>query len=296
MQERAYLAHALSPLHAGTGQAVEIVDLPIARMESTGMPLVPGSSIKGVLRDAARAWNDPERLNAVFGPDKDQAHVHAGALTCADAHLLALPVRSFKGVFAWVTSPLLLTLAQRDLGTVSDTPRPIPDVPARHAAVSARQAAVPKGSINVHESKLYLVDLDLVAFDDGAADEWARFLARQVWPTRPELLTQRFAIVDDDTMAFLWETATQIDARVSIDHQTGTVKDRALWHEESLPPETLLIGLLQATPSFRDGCALSPTQVLDAGLKNEVELQFGGKATVGRGRCRLLPFGSGGAR
>jgi CRISPR-associated protein Cmr4 len=62
MERRPYLLHALSPLHAGTGQAVDIVDLPIARMESTRIPLVPGSSIKGVLRDAARAWNDSEWL------------------------------------------------------------------------------------------------------------------------------------------------------------------------------------------------------------------------------------------
>ncbi|MCS7269380.1 MAG: RAMP superfamily CRISPR-associated protein, partial [Geminicoccaceae bacterium] len=54
MLTRPFLLHALSPLHAGTGQAAGIVDLPIARMKATGIPFVPGSSIKGVLRDVRR--------------------------------------------------------------------------------------------------------------------------------------------------------------------------------------------------------------------------------------------------
>ncbi|MFN7019291.1 MAG: RAMP superfamily CRISPR-associated protein, partial [Fimbriimonadales bacterium] len=43
--------HALTPLHVGTGQAVANVDLPIAREKATGLPIVPASAFKGVLRD-----------------------------------------------------------------------------------------------------------------------------------------------------------------------------------------------------------------------------------------------------
>ena len=42
--------HALSPLHAGTGQGAGIIDLPIAREKATGLPYLPGSSLKGTLR------------------------------------------------------------------------------------------------------------------------------------------------------------------------------------------------------------------------------------------------------
>ena len=38
--------HALSPLHAGTGQGVGIIDQPIAREKATGIPFLPGSSSK----------------------------------------------------------------------------------------------------------------------------------------------------------------------------------------------------------------------------------------------------------
>lgn len=90
--------------------------------EGHRIPIVPGSSVKGVLRDARRprtagANDAEEKWLATFGPDgkKVDAAEHAGALVVGDARLLALPVRSFKGTFVWATSPLLLRLALRDL-------------------------------------------------------------------------------------------------------------------------------------------------------------------------------------
>ena len=52
MKSRLVFVHAISPLHAGTGQGVGVIDLPVAREKATGLPYFPGSSLKGVLRDA----------------------------------------------------------------------------------------------------------------------------------------------------------------------------------------------------------------------------------------------------
>ena len=41
MARQAFLLHALTPLHAGTGHAAGVIDLPIARMKATGIPFVP---------------------------------------------------------------------------------------------------------------------------------------------------------------------------------------------------------------------------------------------------------------
>jgi CRISPR-associated protein Cmr4 len=76
---------------------------------------------------------------------------------------------------------------------------------------------------------------------------------------------------------------------VRIDENTRTVADGALWLEESLPPETLLLGLLAADRSRRPGVDLAPDAVLNFALPGEQVLQFGGKATTGRGRCRMVP-------
>lgn len=282
MKTRPFLLHALTPLHAGTGHTADIIDLPIARMKATGIPFLPGSSIKGVLRDARRL-SDRERTEAVFGPSDDPA-AHAGALVVGDARLLALPVRSFKGTFAWVTSPLLLTLAKRDLGSPSLI---IPSINGSGAVCAA-------GSVCIQGGKLYLEDLDLTASESTDAETWAKVLAPLASPG-DDIFTKRFAIVDDDTMSFLWETATQVDARVRLDERTRTVAPGALWLEESLPPETLLIGLLAADRSRRHNVDMQPDQVLGFALADEAVHQLGGKATTGRGRCRIVPFAINGA-
>ena len=47
-------------------------------------------------------------------------------------------------------------------------------------------------------------------------------------------------IVHDDIFSFLTRNATSVQPHIAIDSTTKTVKDGALWFEESLPPETLL--------------------------------------------------------
>lgn len=282
MNTRSFLLHALSPLHAGTGHTSDIIDLPTARMKATGIPFLPGSSVKGVLRDARRTI-DCEKTEAVFGPSDDPA-AHAGALVVGDARLLALPVRSFKGTFAWVTSPLLLTLAKRDLE----------DASLRIPSIDGRGARLAEGTVCIHKNKLYLDDLDLTATVAAEATAWAQRLAPLASPG-DDIFTKRFVIVDDDTMAFLWETATQVDARVRLDERTRTVAPGALWLEESLPPETLLIGLLAADRSRRRNVNMTPDDVLGFALSGEEVHQLGGKATTGRGRCRIVPFATNGA-
>ncbi|PRP91420.1 RAMP superfamily protein [Enhygromyxa salina] len=286
MQSRAFIVHALSPIHAGTGRSADLIDLPIARMRATGIPIIPGSTIKGVLRDLSRGKDKDEQRLAVFGPEKDNASVHAGALVVGDAVLLAMPVRSMLGTFAWVSSPLLLRLALRDL----DWDLQLPEVAGPRALTTSRSCCV-------HRGKVYLEDLDLFADHDPRVDSWARRLAEL---TSPELdiFSPRFVIVDDETMNFLLETATQVDARVRLDDETRTVAQGALWLEESLPPESLLLGLMAADPSRRTDVTMKPTQVLDFVLESERTAQLGGNATIGRGRCRIVPVraGAGGQR
>ena len=102
MQARTYHIQALTALHIGTGQGVGVVDLPIARAKATNLPQIPGSAIKGVLRDEAAAQYNLNHsdIRTLFGPDSSDADSHAGALAFGDAHLLLLPVRSFAGTVA----------------------------------------------------------------------------------------------------------------------------------------------------------------------------------------------------
>ena len=97
--------HALSPIHAGVGQAAAVIDLPIAREKTTGWPVLPASSFKGVLRQG----KVDEAANSRFGSMEA-----AGEWTFADMHLLFFPARSLYGTFAYVTCPLALLRYERD--------------------------------------------------------------------------------------------------------------------------------------------------------------------------------------
>lgn len=281
MITKPYILHALSPLHAGTGQSVDVIDLPIARMRATGIPFVPGSSIKGVLREAHQ---DNATKQAIFGPETGNASDHASAIIIGDARLLFLPVRSFKGVFAWVTCPLWLSLAQRDLAGQSNLPPQIPSLVSTGAKVGSVE-----GHLNIKDNKVYLEDLDLPVQEEKCLVEWANFFAGVIAPQNQEkMFINRFVVVDDDTASFLSETATQVDTRVRLDPETRVVVDGALWMEESLPPESVLIGVIAAEPSRNAKIKLSAEDVMKKALPTQENLQFGGKATVGRGRCRFI--------
>src|SRR4051812_41181475 len=109
--------HALSPIHTGVGQSSGVIDLPVVREKHTGYPYLPGSTLKGVLRDAARPpEKDPSEpvFWKAFGPETTNASDNPGALQFTDGRLLAMPVRSLYGTFAWVTCLEALMRWQRD--------------------------------------------------------------------------------------------------------------------------------------------------------------------------------------
>jgi CRISPR-associated protein Cmr4 len=80
----------------------------------------------------------------------------------------------------------------------------------------------------------------------------------------------------------------EVVARIRLDDETKTVARGALWYEESLPAESVLYSLVRAENSHRKQKPLSAGEVhsLFNGLLDGA-LQLGGKATVGRGLCRV---------
>jgi CRISPR-associated protein Cmr4 len=285
------LVHALSALHAGTGQGSGIIDMPIAREKATGLPYLPGSSLKGTLRTHC----DPDKRVQIFGSeDTDSANNSAGTVQISDQRLLLLPVRSLAGTFAWVTSPYVLRRLARDLaalGIKQDLPG-IPDVKPdlKEGWVVEDEnicqlIAVPNGK------KIYLEEFDLVAQPDALVTKWANWLGHLLFPEKKEHtewqgeLQGRLCIVHDDLLNFYLRTATEITARIHLKEDSKTVMDGGLWYEEALPTETVLSGLALATPR--------PGKISTAEIEKELReiiampLQLGGKSTVGRGLCRV---------
>jgi CRISPR-associated protein Cmr4 len=295
---RIYWLHALSPTHAGIGRGVGYIDLPIDRDGVTGWPIIRGSAFKGVWADHHRATTDARQNNAIlraaFGIAGDENNSNAGALIPTDAKLVCLPVRSFRGTFAWVTSPLCLEMLRRTLALAGEknlplAPPGLTDDVAHHATETAL----------VEGAQVFLEDLDFTAKKCDAANAWACQIAQWVFPGDANWQSQfarRFLVVPDAAFDFLCETGTEVHTRVRIDDETKTVADKALWTEESLPAETILAGIIQCDRIFgRNGEDITPSGLLDRFAKDTLTLQIGGKATVGRGqmRCVFMPVNGG---
>ncbi len=294
---RLYWLHCLAPTHIGTGRGVGYIDLPIYREKITNWPAFPGSGFKGVwadhyhhqakitLRD--RAGND--RLRAAFGLADDSAgnSSQAGALIPTDARLVCLPVRSFKGTFAWCTSRLALHLLHRDLVLAG-----FPNLPTLPGEVPENQAHLPPGSSLADGNRVYLEDLDFEAIPGAAnVQAWGDWIAQRVFPQdgvwQKDFL-QRFAVLPDVVFDYLSETATEVVTRVRIEDETKTVAEGQLWTEEALPAESILAGLVSCDRVYKGNGSITPQTLLEEYATKALMLQIGGKASVGRGRVRCL--------
>lgn len=287
MEKTLYYLHSLSALHVGIGSGSGVIDLPIARERATLLPQVPGSSVKGVLRGEYRG--EAGAGLALFGPESgENASEYAGALAVGDGRLLALPVRSWYGTFAWVTCPLILRRYQRDLRDIGAQgfPKEIPSIDENHGYCCS-------ASKLERQNKIYLEDLDLDAEISTTADDWAEFIAQEMDQRtfhETQLFKAHFLIVSDELLDFLAETATEIRTRVRINPDTHTVVNGALWTEEYLPAETLFWGLL-ACDRARNDAKKDGKELLDL-LQNQT-LQIGGNATTGSGQTRWIKRGGG---
>jgi CRISPR-associated protein Cmr4 len=263
--------HALSPIHCGTGQAVGVIDLPIARERATNWPQIPGSSLKGVLRDG---WtgDDVERR---FGSTE-----RAGEVQFGDQRILFLAVRSYFGAFAYVTCPLALERLRRDaraLGAAGGGEIPFP-----FSDPGQGKVAVAESSVLVHDGKVYLEDIDLGVTQNRVSPGP---LGKQLFSEANEgdSFRSRVAVVADDLFTFLCETATEVTARVRLNDDTKTVADGGLWYEEAVPAESIFAGPVVA----RDADSINDL------LPQGGVIQIGGDATTGRGLCRAIFAGGG---
>lgn len=283
MITRCYVLHALSPLHAGTGEGSGFIDLPIARDRASEHPVVPGSSVKGVLRDAARLAGAD--TNVVFG----SADGSASMVRVSDARVLAFPVKSDRGTFAWVTSPYVLWRFVRDVGQAAGFD--VADVKAvkdGQAVADEHSAVVDKGG------RVTLDGLPFVrATPDARAAKALSALARAIFPgsdptstTWRAFFAERLVVLEDGAFTAFTQTATDVRAHIRIDEETGTVKRGALWYTETLPSETILAGVVQVAAERPGQDQRGAFEVLTRVASGP--LRVGGDATTGAGRVRLV--------
>ncbi len=302
--------YAVSPVHMGAGSAIGAIDSPIQREVHTQHPMFAGSGLKGALRHHFnRAWPRAEGddrkanslINRIFGPDTS-ASDFAGALSLSDAQLVALPVRSLKGGFAYVTSPLALARLHRlatQAGIAVDWSVP---------TVSQNKALSASVSLLLDKTKQ---QINSEAFEFPAElDEKLKAIAQWIAThalggSGNSFFADKFkadlVLLNDTDFAHFVRHAMVVEPHVRIDDESGTADDGGLFYVENLPPETLMVGLAQASierfkkgqPHRRFKCPAQCTGGAGArclpvpgrrlpGIGGKL-LQIGGDATTGRG-------------
>ncbi len=271
-----------SSLHAGTGSSVSAVDLPIQRERATQFPLVQGSGVKGALR--AQANLDRDTLFAIFGPETNNAQDFAGAISVGDARIVLFPVRALKGVFAYATSPAALARLARLVPNFPAIPQPA----AGAAAITANSALLASGG------RVVLEEFSFNAAHHADADAIAAWLSQYAFPGddayaywRSKVLNSLIILPDDDFRDFV-VSSTEITTRVRLDTAKKTVARGALWTQESLPSDTLLVSPILARPPRMNGANGDPGALLDA-LATALgpRIQLGGDETTGQGMVAL---------
>lgn len=290
MQTKLLSIFTRTPLHVGAGASVGAVDQPVVRERHTRFPVIPGSSLKGVLADLwpeqvqATDKDDKPRTDkngkpvmiraevpmALFGSDDDR-NQKAGAIAIGEAKLLLFPVRSAKGCFAFVTSPICLERFKRDSGCTLE----VPPAPAMMTCLAGSDVLFKEKSSVVLEEYRFSSQKE---FPSAWADALAGLLSED-----PILAgsKKRFVLLADEDLTYFAVNACQVSQHVSIDSKTGTAAHGKLFNQEEVPSETLFyapVTYLRASEHLAD---------FESRVNEETLVQFGGKGSSGIGYCSV---------
>lgn len=297
-----------TPLHVGAGASVGAIDQPVQRERHTGFPIIPASSLKGSFADQ---WNaglvDDEtkdgtkkvRVNKkgdiaeaawLFGSDNDKP-AFAGSLIFSEARVLAFPIRSAKGSYAWITCPLMLQRAKRDGVISSGIPSEPKDDEAifksdGHLALSVKIKGVDRIQVVLEEYTFTNTNTYPVAL----AQELAGLIEDELFET----IAERLVVLSNGMMSHFVSTTCEIAQHVRISDETGTAEEGGLFNQENVPSETLFYSVLSATKSRVPAGDLQNKSADDALTVFETKLQqahhtfqFGGDASTGLGFCTV---------
>jgi CRISPR-associated protein Cmr4 len=265
MQTRTLHIFTRTPLHVGAGASVGAIDQPVIRERHTGFPVIPGSAVKGVLRDYANPSIPAADVDKLFGPEDASA---AGHLAFGEARLLAFPLRSAKGSFALATSPLALARYARD----NNLPFDVPQIADGHC-LAADDVKLPNNKVALEE---------YIFIAQGAfPSDWAELLSSLLNDAVLKESKTHLVLLSDGDFQHFAVNACQVQHHNKIDND-GTVVDGALFNTETVPSETLFYAPLHAIRSESAENAL-----FKHFSDGERLLQFGGDATTGLGFCTV---------
>jgi len=265
---------AVTPVHAGIGRTGGVVDLPIQRDEY-GYPCIYSSSLKGALKTALlQAFLEEleydkarKAVQALLGPEPEEGESFESSIALLDAYLFAMPVRSLKGVYAYVTSPLslkrfyegleLLTKIskegekegeEKNIANIDAVLRTLRKI-AEHEPQSNEAVCVGEKEeceilkVSELDKKLVLAEeyfLDIKDPEGVNVDEAKKlnmFIKKVMGLDKPLL------VLSDSLAKSVIERGVLRYTRVRLRRETKTVERGGLWSEEYLPHKTTLYSI-----------------------------------------------------
>lgn len=265
--------YSLAPIHCGgEGDLGNILE--IAREVHTNFPYVPGSSLRGTLRDEVKLM-DETAVNTLFGKELDkegQMGVHQ--VWFGDARLLWIPMRTMsmnngRDVFSWVSCHSLI----RDHAIIAQ----------QNAVIFPNQAVgTSSGTYLVADAQIQVVQMsDEQKQATALAGTWPNSLKSAVKPTWGN---NRIVLPDADFQVLMEHSLwTQIRNKIQEEtkgaNQAGSAE--VFWTDVCIPRDTIFYfswgySLLKEKPVTPEQHDL---------LMNVLQglFQVGGQANVGRG-------------
>mgnify|MGYP003881113491 FL=1 len=290
---------ALTALHPGVGRSEEAhVDLPVQRDEF-GLPTIWASSLKGALRARfeldffrdGRCVAKPEdcaNFLAAFGPRPESASDFASPAAFLDAKLVAIPARSLRGVWLYVTSPLLLSFVKLYAEAVGAGVQ-LPELPrpGEGSVYVTSERYKYNGYVVINERK-YAVAGDVKPLDLPPFEEVKKIVG-----------DVGFAVVSDEDVVDVVKRSLMVQYRVRLKQDSKTV-ETGPWSEEYIPPFAVFVSgyyCARRRPQrvkvkMSDGedvevdVTKDPCEYVEEVIKGPAWL--GGKETVGRGLVKVI--------
>jgi len=263
--------YSLAPIHCGgEGDLGNILE--IAREVHTNFPYIPGSSLRGSLRDEVEI-SDKTASEALFGKELDengQMGVHQ--VWFGDARLLWIPMRTMsvnnRDIFTWISCHSLI----RD-----------------HAIVSRQKAVIfPNHAVGIRPGVYSIADAQVKV--ESLSSEQKQVIALTGWPdslknsVKPTWESNLIILPDGDFQVLmehsLWtQVRNKIQEKTEGANQEGSAE--VFWTDICIPRDTIFYypwgySLLKNNPitDQQKKLVLSILQEL---------FQVGGQANIGRG-------------
>ncbi len=270
-----FFIKVVTPLHAGSGSDLGVVDMPIQRESHTSFPKIEASSLKGSIR--SEVYSEKLKMNSEKSQNKDEEEIkketekeveaifgtgdEAGKLGFSDARILFFPVKSVKGVFAYITCPMVLERLKEDLKLGGS--KSLEEIKIS-TSISDEECIVFDENKNKIDNNIILEEYSFKVQDDKLDDTFKI----------PEIDKTRLVIISDDNFTHFVKNSTEVITRIAINNEKGVVKQGGLFTEEYLPSETVMYALvIGEIEEFIDN---SPKI-----------LQIGGNTTLGKGIVEL---------